>query len=79
MQIEINLFASLGVYKPKGHGVGGWIAEFSDGLTVGDILAQLSVPPDKVKIIFVNGVHADRAAVLNDGDRVGVFPPVGGG
>lgn len=79
MRIEINLFATLAAYKPIGRSKEGWTAEVNDGFTVGDILEQFQVPPDKVKIIFVNGVHAHRHTVLSDGDRVGVFPPVGGG
>jgi molybdopterin converting factor small subunit len=34
---------------------------------------------DKVKIIFLNGIHASGEETLREGDRVGVFPPVAGG
>jgi molybdopterin converting factor small subunit len=40
---------------------------------------ELGVPPDEVKIVFVNGVSRRFDHVLADGDRVGIFSPVGGG
>jgi molybdopterin converting factor small subunit len=35
--------------------------------------------PDEIHIILINGVHGTLDSELNDGDRLGVFPPVGGG
>ncbi len=50
-----------------------------EGETVKDIVVKLAIPVDEVKIVFINGVSADLDAKLADGDRVGVFPAVGGG
>jgi len=44
-----------------------------------EILKRLDVPLDKVKVIFLNGVHGKGEEILKEGDRVGVFPPVAGG
>lgn len=46
---------------------------------VADLLDRLGIPRDRVKVIMVNGVHALPETLLEDGDRVGLFPPVGGG
>jgi sulfur carrier protein ThiS len=46
---------------------------------VADILAGLGIASQEVKIIMVNGVHAKPDRELQDGDRVGLFPAVGGG
>ncbi|SMF43434.1 MoaD/ThiS family protein [Desulfovibrio gilichinskyi] len=51
----------------------------TDGETVGDVLQRVGIPLDEVKIIFVNGVSSGLGVTLAGGDRVGVFPAVGGG
>ena len=79
MKIEINLYATLTKYKPEHAGADPWIAECDEGTTLAEFIEQLKVPAKEVKIIFLNGVHASEGDVLKDGDRVGGFPPVGGG
>ena len=79
MNIEVNLFASLSRYKPEGAGWWAWENRCDEGQTVTSLLQQLNVPLKEVKLIFLNGIHAKEYAVLKDGDRLGVFPPVGGG
>ena len=49
------------------------------GVTVQRLLDHLEIPPGKAKLIFINGVKADFNTALNGGERVGIFPPVGGG
>jgi molybdopterin converting factor small subunit len=39
----------------------------------------LNIPREKVFSILVNGVHKDFDQALAEGDRVSIFPPVGGG
>jgi molybdopterin converting factor small subunit len=53
--------------------------DVEDGVCVKDVIQKLRIPIDSVKLIFVNGVHAKVDTALNDGDRLGLFPPVGGG
>jgi len=47
--------------------------------SVRELLLQLKIPDESVKLVFINGVHAKPDAILRDGDRLGVFPPIGGG
>ena len=49
------------------------------GETVGAVLERIGIPIDEVKIVFINGRSSNFDALLVDGDRVGVFPAVGGG
>ncbi len=80
MKIELNLYASLARYLPRDAGApGNRIREVSEGTTILELLHDLQVPMDKVKLIFVNGLHARSDEILREGDRVGVFPPVAGG
>ncbi|MEW6262909.1 MAG: MoaD/ThiS family protein [Thermodesulfobacteriota bacterium] len=53
--------------------------DLEPGRTVAQLLESLGIPAKKVKIIMVNGHHASLDQALSDGDRVGLFPPVGGG
>lgn len=77
MLIHVKLFADL---RPYGHdGSGAFDARFPEGTTVGGVLDSLSIPPDKPKILLVNGVHSDRSRRLSEGETLAVFPPVAGG
>lgn len=79
MKIEVQLFASLGRYAPEGDGAASFETHLEPGAPVAELLGRLGVPRDVVKLVFVNGVHATEQTVLQEGDRVGVFPPVAGG
>jgi sulfur carrier protein ThiS len=79
MKIETNLFASLTRHKPEGIGTDSWMVECEEGTTVSTLLQEIGVPQEEVALIFINGVHGKMESVLNDMDRLGVFPPVGGG
>lgn len=55
------------------------LVELPDEATVGDLLSELDVPREQVKIVFVNGTVQKQDYSLSDGDEIGLFPPVGGG
>lgn len=74
MKVELNLYASLARAVPRTGPV-----EIGENTTILGLLMRLGVPMDKVKIIFLNGLHASGDETLRDGDRIGVFPPVAGG
>jgi molybdopterin synthase sulfur carrier subunit len=50
-----------------------------NGATVGDLVRELDLPKDQVKLVFVNALVRELDHVLADGDELGIFPPVGGG
>jgi molybdopterin converting factor small subunit len=73
--ITLKLFASLRAYAPEN-------AErfaITPGATVKDVVRRLQIPSRDAKLIFINSVRRDLATPLQDGDRLGIFPPVGGG
>ena len=74
MKVELNLYASLARIVPRSGPL-----EVGEDTTILGLLRRLDVPLDKVKIIFLNGIHASGNETLCEGDRVGVFPPVAGG
>ena len=73
--IDLKLFVTLARFLPENAG------EFpvKEGTSVEKLMANLGIPGDWVKLIFVNGKKQGREYCLQDGDRVGLFPPVGGG
>lgn len=73
--IQIRLFASLQKFMPAS-------AEnyaIEAGITVGELLEQLNIPQDMIKLVFIDNVRAELTSILKGGERVGIFPPVGGG
>ena len=80
MNIELNLYASLARYLPRESGAPrNRVRDVAEGTTIRALLLHLQVPMGRVKLIFLNGIHAHGEEVLKDGDRVGVFPAVAGG
>jgi molybdopterin converting factor small subunit len=78
MRLEVRLYATLRQAAPDAP-AGVLPVEMPDGAAVADVLAAVKIDPAKVHLIMVNGVAADLGRVLSDGDRLGLFPPVGGG
>ncbi|MBW1696861.1 MAG: MoaD/ThiS family protein [Deltaproteobacteria bacterium] len=74
--IRIKLFATLNKFMPKD---GADTVSFFPGMTVRSLLSQLHIPESEAKLIFINGKKASLGTELHPGDRVGIFPPVGGG
>lgn len=75
IHISLGLFAFLAQRMPANPDR----FAVSAGITVGVLLSALGISEDEAKLIFINNKRADLSSILNDGDRVGVFPPVGGG
>ncbi len=79
MKIKVKLFANLRQYLP-GAPIGEAVEiDVPNQYTLGELASQLKLPPDEVKICFVNGIICELDQKLNAGDEVGIFPPIGGG
>lgn len=81
MKINLRLFADLLAFAPVSRTAGANITlDLRPDSTITDLLQLLRIPPERARVIFVNGrVKDDPAFVLREGDDVGIFPPVGGG
>jgi molybdopterin synthase sulfur carrier subunit len=75
VHITINLFATLKKFTP----VSSHSYPVKPGITVKKLLEELCVPEDEVRLVFIDGVKRDLASILKGGERVGIFPAVGGG
>jgi hypothetical protein len=72
--ISVKLFATLG----RNFSVKDTV-DLSSPRRVGDIIAEIGIPPEKVTIMFIDGRHAQPADLVNPGQTLSLFPPIGGG
>lgn len=73
--ISINLFATLSKYSPSSADK----YPIEPGTTVQNLLQELGVPETDAKLIFINGIKSNLTSSLQGGERIGIFPPIGGG
>lgn len=77
MQIKVVLYATLREKLPR-ENKGVAMLEIPQGSTINDMLVKLDI--DALVKCSVNGeITRDNKRVLNDGDEVQVFRPIGGG
>ena len=79
MRLEVRAFAGLHRYiagTVPGEPVS---LEIQDGGNGYDLMQALNVPVREVFTFMVNGRRQDLAQSLAEGDRVGIFPSIGGG
>jgi molybdopterin synthase sulfur carrier subunit len=79
IEVEVKIFATLRKYAP-GLGIGEPLKLSLDNpTTLGQLVERLGIPRNEVKAIMVNNRNRTADYLLEDGDRVAIFPPVAGG
>lgn len=88
MRVHVRLYAALvqllpenilvGLPQPVRAGVP-FDLELAEGSTLADLLMWLQLPQKEVKVIFVDGRIQPLDYRLRAGERVGLFPSIGGG
>jgi len=79
MQVRVKVFATLRRYLPGVMPGTSLEVELPAGATVDDLLGQLNLPREEVKVVYVNARARPWSYKLASGDEVGIFPPIGGG
>ena len=79
MRIHVKLFATLTRYGPGVTSGTPFDLDLPDGVTIADLVTQLGIPAEIVKVGFVNGRVQPPDYSLSQDDEVGIFPPIGGG
>lgn len=79
IKVEVVLFATLRIYNPNGESSDPFLMEVPEGSTVEYLLKELKIPPKESKQVFINSRRQEKDCVLQDGDRVAIFPPIAGG
>ena len=79
MRVYVKLFATLRRYVENAvYGVP-FEVDLAEEATIADLIQQLNLPAEEVKVAFVNARARSEDWRLEPGDEVGIFPPVGGG
>ncbi|AEF94510.1 thiamineS protein [Desulfotomaculum nigrificans CO-1-SRB] len=78
MQLELRVYTGLEKYTGTRYGELIQV-EIASGSTIRDLLKKYNIPEKEVFSSLVNGLHKTLDTVLQEGDRVALFPPVGGG
>ncbi len=77
--VEVRLYATLRKYYPS-LGIGEpLVITLDDKAKLGNLSSELKLPKEEIKVTFVNGRSEEESYLLEDGDRIGIFSPVGGG
>lgn len=81
MQLEIRLFAGLKCNNPElpSYGEREFVLEVPEGTTVGELRGILAIDPSIRLLPMVNHHYEREDWVLANNDRIGIFPPIGGG
>ncbi|MDR3568861.1 MAG: MoaD/ThiS family protein [Syntrophobacteraceae bacterium] len=78
MRIEVRLYATLRRFAPTAEG-GILFVDVAEGATAADAIATVKVDADEVHLLMINGRNCPAGQALCEGDRLGLFPPIGGG
>ena len=79
MVIRVRLYANLVQCRPNTQAGKPFDVELAVGSTLTDLVDHLKLPREQVKVIFVNGIAVPQDHVIQPGDEIGIFSPVGGG
>jgi len=80
MKIEVKLLTQMKKYLPDPDMAGNTrTMEIKEKATIRDMFLELGIPADTPKVILLNDRQGKLDDILKDGDKVSVFPPVGGG
>ncbi len=78
MRIEIRLYATLRRFSP-GAQEGTLFIDVPQGATAAEAIATAGVDAGQVHLLMINGRNSPFEQTLVEGDRIGLFPAVGGG
>lgn len=79
MPLQVLLNATLRRFYPDYNPYEGFSLEVPPGAPVSQVIRELGLPAEEVTLILVNGVRRDPDFPLQGDERLGLFPPIGGG
>jgi len=79
VELEVRLFGSFRQYASNPAGLEH--IHLPAPATARDLLEALPIPPKyhSLVIVFRNGKRVSLSTEMEDGDRIGIMPPMGGG
>lgn len=79
MQVEVYLYAHLRDRAANARLGEPLFLDLPTGSTGRELLRTLHITPEEAALFLVNGLQKDPEVTLEEGDRIAIFPPVGGG
>jgi molybdopterin synthase sulfur carrier subunit len=81
LKLDIGLFAGLSCNNPElpCYGEKIFLMETLEGLSIRQLRNLLAIDPAAPLLVMVNNRHEKEDFILHNGDRVAMFPPLGGG
>ncbi|MGB9553575.1 MAG: MoaD/ThiS family protein [bacterium] len=79
MQVGVKVFATLTRHFPNLPLGSVLHVELEKGTTVEELLKKIGISPSEVIVVLRNGKACNISQVLEEGDILSLFPPVGGG
>jgi len=77
--VEVRLYASLRKYHPNRGSSEALIIELDDKANLANLVDKLKIPKEEITITMVNSRQEEKSYLLQEGDRIGLFPLIGGG
>lgn len=75
-EVQVSLFATL---RSRIDGAPSVDVDIEPGRTVEQVLAELGITPDQARIVFVDNRISNMSKRLDGGEKLSVFPAIGGG
>lgn len=79
IRVEVRLYAGLDRARPDQPSGAPLHIKLEAGATVRAVARAIDLPEARIHLAFVNGTARGLDRPLENGDRIGLFPPVGGG
>ncbi|MCL1939834.1 MAG: MoaD/ThiS family protein [Desulfovibrionaceae bacterium] len=79
MPVTVLLSTTLRLSVPGYDPAKGLSLDWERPISTGALAEKIGLPLKEIKIVMLNGRHANLEQMVNDGDRVSYFPAVGGG
>jgi sulfur carrier protein ThiS len=78
-EVEVRLYSSLRKYYTNHGNSEALVVGLSNQADLRELLIKLKIPEGEVAVVMVNGKPEKESYLLQDRDRVGLFPLIGGG
>lgn len=79
INIEVRSYANLQQYSPNLKIGEPLVMVLNHETKLKDLLEELKLPKEEVNTVFVNGKWEGEHYILRDGDKIFIFPAIGGG
>jgi hypothetical protein len=70
----LRFYAELNEHIPPDRRKVDFGVSFEKGRSIGSLIESLDLPPEEVDLILANGEPVDFSYVLQDGDRLSIYP-----